>query len=272
MTDLARLDALFFERTGMDSGRVQRLVGEALRGMNDGELFLEYCQSESVSLDDGRIKVATFDTTQGFGLRGVSGEASGYAHASELSEEAIKRAGETVSAVRSGTGGVFAAPPPGTNRSLYSDVNPLARVEFTAKTSLLQEIDAYARAKDPRVRQVMATLMGVWQAVEIVRPDGNRVGDIRPLVRLNVSVVVGDGERMEHELLARATSLAAVVQLREVERPPDQLPVDAGVVALDREDELVDEARVVAFGVEDGHLVSVLGSCRREDRRARART
>ncbi|HVM80337.1 MAG TPA: metalloprotease TldD [Stellaceae bacterium] len=198
MTDLARLDALFFERTGMDSGRVQRLVGEALRGMDDGELFLEYCQSESVSLDDGRIKVATFDTTQGFGLRGVCGEASGYAHASELSEDAIKRAGETVRAVRSGTGGVFAAPPPGTNRSLYSDVNPLARVEFTAKTSLLQEIDAYARAKDPRVRQVMATLMGVWQAVEIVRPDGNRVGDIRPLVRLNVSVVVGEGDRMEH--------------------------------------------------------------------------
>jgi TldD protein len=197
MTDLARLDALFFERTGMDQGRVARLVGDALHGMDDGELFLEYCQSESVALDDGRIKTATFETTQGFGLRGVSGEAAGYAHASELSEDAIKRAGETVRAVKSGTGGVFAAPPPGTNRSLYTDINPLARVDFTAKTSLLQEIDAYARAKDPRVRQVMASLIGVWQAVEILRPDGNRVGDIRPLVRLNVAVVVGDGDRME---------------------------------------------------------------------------
>jgi len=197
MTDLARLDALFFERTGMDQGRVARLVGDALHGMDDGELFLEHCQAESVALDDGRIKTATFETTQGFGLRGVSGEAAGYAHASELSEDAIKRAGETVRAVRSGTGGVFAAPPPGTNRSLYTDINPLARVDFTAKTSLLQEIDAYARAKDPRVRQVMASLIGVWQAVEILRPDGNRVGDIRPLVRLNVAVVVGDGDRME---------------------------------------------------------------------------
>ncbi|MGE5202265.1 MAG: metalloprotease TldD [Acidobacteriota bacterium] len=197
MTDLARLDALFFERTGMDRDRVSRLVGDALHDMDDGELFLEHCQSESVALDDGRIKTATFETTQGFGLRGVSGEAAGYAHASELSEDAIKRAGETVRAVKSGTGGVFAAPPPGTNRSLYTDLNPLARVDFTAKTLLLQEIDAYARAKDPRVRQVMASLIGVWQAVEILRPDGNRVGDIRPLVRLNVSVVVGDGDRME---------------------------------------------------------------------------
>ena len=197
MTDLARVDSLFFERTGMDRERVSRLVGDALHGMDDGELFLEHCQSESVALDDGRIKTATFETTQGFGLRGVSGEAAGYAHASELSEDAIKRAGETVRAVKSGTGGVFAAPPPGTNRSLYTDINPLARVDFTAKTSLLQEIDTYARAKDPRVRQVMASLIGVWQAVEILRPDGNRVGDIRPLVRLNVSVVVGDGDRME---------------------------------------------------------------------------
>ncbi|HKF73623.1 MAG TPA: metalloprotease TldD [Stellaceae bacterium] len=197
MTDLARIDALFFDRTGMDPGRVERLVGDALHGMDDGELYLEYSQSEAVALDDGRIKSASFDTTQGFGLRAVSGETAGYAHASELSEDAIKRAGETVRAVKSGAGAVFAAPPPGTNRTLYTDVNPLAQVEFTTRTRLLQEIDAYARAKDPRVRQVMASLAGTWQAVSIIRPDGSRVGDIRPLVRLNVAVVVGDGDRME---------------------------------------------------------------------------
>ena len=197
MTDLARLDALFFGRTGMDPERVERLVGDALHGMDDGELFLEYSQSESVALDDGRIKSAAFDTSQGFGLRGITGETAGYAHASELSEDAIKRAGETVRAVKTGTGGVFAGPPPGTNRSLYTDVNPLGQVEFTTKTKLLQEIDAYARSKDPRVRQVMASLAGTWQAVEILRPDGSRVGDIRPLVRLNVAVVVGEGDRME---------------------------------------------------------------------------
>ena len=127
MTDLAPLDALFFDRTGMDRARVERLIGETLHGMDDGELFLEYSQSEAVSLDDGRIKSAAFDTAQGFGLRALSGEATGYAHGSDLSEEAIRRAGETVRAVKSGTGGVFAGPPPGTNRSLYTDINPLDR-------------------------------------------------------------------------------------------------------------------------------------------------
>ena len=197
MTDLTETDALFFARTGMDRDRVAHLVSDALAGMDDGELFLEYSQSESLALDDGRIKSAAFDTAQGFGLRAVSGEATGYAHAAELSEEAIRRAAETVRAVRSGRDGTLMAPPPGTNRSLYTDANPLGQVDFAAKTRLLAEIDAYARAKDPRVRQVMASLSGVWQAVQIIRADGSRAGDIRPLVRLNVALVVGEGERME---------------------------------------------------------------------------
>ena len=77
MTDLARIDSLFFDRTGMDPGRVERIVGDALHGMDDGELYLEYSQSESVALDDGRIKSASFDTSQGFGLRAISGETAG---------------------------------------------------------------------------------------------------------------------------------------------------------------------------------------------------
>src|SRR5271166_1260067 len=197
MTDLAVTDALFFDRTGMDPARVETLVAQALAGMDDGELYLEYSQSESLALDDGRIKSASFDTTQGFGLRAVAGEAAGYAHASELSEAAIRRAAATVRAVASSHPGVFAAPPPGTNRSLYTEQNPLGLVDLGAKTRLLAEIDAYARSRDPRVKQVMASLGGMWQAVQIIRPDGRRVADIRPLVRLSVAIVVGDGDRME---------------------------------------------------------------------------
>src|SRR5690348_14967067 len=130
MSDLARTDELFFQRTGMDRGRVEKIVADSLHGMDDGELFLEYSQAESVALDDGRIKAASFDTTQGFGLRAVSGEAAGYAHASELSEEAIRRAGETVRAVKTGHAATFQAAPVGTNRSLYTDQNPLGLVEF----------------------------------------------------------------------------------------------------------------------------------------------
>jgi TldD protein len=197
MSNLAVTDDLFFERTGMDSGRVERIVGEALAGMDDGELFFEYSQSESVALDDGRIKSAAFDTTQGFGLRAVAGEAAGYAHASELSEAAIRRAATAVRAVASGHQGALAEPPSGTNRALYTDLNPLGIVDLSAKTKLLTEIDAYARSRDPRVKQVMASLSGVWQAVQILRPGGRRAADIRPLVRLNVAVVVGEDDRME---------------------------------------------------------------------------
>src|SRR3982750_618235 len=196
MSNLAVTNELFFDRTGMDSGRVEKLVGEAMAGMDDGELFLEYSQSESVALDDGRIKSASFDTTQGFGLRAVAGEAAGYAHASELSEAAIRRAATAVRGVASGYTGTLADPPQGTNRTLYTDLNPLG-VDLAAKAKLLNEIDAYARGRDPRVRQVMASLSGVWQAVQIIRPDGRRAADIRPLVRLNVSIVVGEGDRME---------------------------------------------------------------------------
>src|SRR5260370_14926522 len=197
MTNLAVTNELFFDRTGMNPGRIETIVGEALAGMDDGELFLEYSQSESVSLDDGRIKSASFDTTQGFGLRAVAGEAAGYAHASEVSEAAIRGAATAVRAVASGHHGTIAEPPPGTNRSLYTELNPLGTVDLAAKTRLLTEIDAYARGRDPRVRQVMASLAGVWQAVQIIRPDGRRAADIRPLVRLNVAIVVGEGDRME---------------------------------------------------------------------------
>jgi TldD protein len=197
MTDLSKTDELFFTCTGLDRGRIEGIVGDALHGADDGELFLEYNQSEALSWDDGRLKSASFDTTQGFGLRSIAGETAGYAHASELSEDAIRRAAATVKAVHAGHGGTLALPPRGTNLSLYSDDNPLAPVPFEHKVGLLAEIDAYVRGRDPRVRQVMVNLSGVWQAVQIIRPDGVRVGDIRPLVRLGVTVVVGEGDRQE---------------------------------------------------------------------------
>jgi len=197
VTDLATTDQLFFERAGMDRDRITRIVAETLDGADDGELFLEYRQSESLAFDDGRLRSASFDTSQGFGLRAIAAESVGYSHASELSEAAIRRAAETVRAVHSGHGGTAAAAPQGTNRALYSDVNPLGEVSFEDKVALLGEIDAYARGLDPRVCQVSASISGEWQAVQIVRGDGTRAADIRPLVRLNVSVIAAEGDRME---------------------------------------------------------------------------
>jgi len=197
MADLKETENLFFAKTGMDKRAVDNIVGTALKGCDDGELYLEYAQSENFLFDDGRIKNASFDTSQGFGLRAVSGETTGFAHSSTLNEQALNRAADTVKAVRMGAGGTFADPPQGTNQQLYTDANPLPAVPFDVKVATLAEIDAYARAKDPRVKQVTASLGGSWQAVHIVRPGGEAVADIRPLVRLNVNIVVGDGTRME---------------------------------------------------------------------------
>ena len=197
MTVLARTDQIFFEKAGMDRDRINGIVGNALAGADDGELFLEYRQSESLAYDDGRLRSASFDTTQGFGLRAIADEAIGYSHASELSEAAINRAAETVISVQAGHSGTAAEAPMGTNQSLYTDTNPLGEVSFEDKVSLLAQIDAYAREKDPRVAQVSTSISGEWQAVQIIRADGERLADIRPLVRLNVSIVAAEGGRME---------------------------------------------------------------------------
>ena len=192
-------DRLFFERDAATLARddAERHAAAALAESDDGELFLEYRESESLNLDDGRIRSAGFDTTLGFGLRAVAGEATGYAHAGELSEQALRRAAETVRAVIVGRSGSAGEPPPASNARLYSDANPLAMMPFEARTALLAEIDGYARARDGRVRQVMASLGGEWQAVQIIRADGRRVADLRPLVRLNVSVVMEANGRRE---------------------------------------------------------------------------
>src|SRR3954453_9828458 len=188
---------LFFGDTGLERGRIQLLLDESLKDADDGELFLEYRQGEVFALDDGRLKAATFDTTQGFGLRAVAGEATGYAHATELSEDAIRRAAETVRAVTQGHSGTVALSPARTNRKLYADIDPLHSANFEAKVKLLGELNEYARSKDSRVKQVSCSLAGEWQNVEIIRAGGEVYRDTRPLVRLNVSVVVEENGRQE---------------------------------------------------------------------------
>ncbi|MBK1664251.1 metalloprotease TldD [Rhodospirillum rubrum] len=249
MSDTITTDALFFGAGGLDQAETARMVDHALDGSDDGELFLEYRQSESFSLDDGRIRGASFDTTQGFGLRAVSGEAVGFAHASTLDQGALKRAVETVRAVRGGASGTVALPPAATNRALYTPDNPLDRIDFTTKVETLSAIDAHARSRDPKVVQVMASLTGSWQAVRILGAGGRDASDLRPLVRLNVSVVVegangrretgshGLGGRVGYDgLLEETTWKAAVeealrqalVNLESIDAPAGEMPVVLG--------------------------------------------
>jgi TldD protein len=194
---MTSVPASLIDRAGLDRPQLAKIISRGLEGSDDGELFLEYRQSEMLVFDNGRLKQATYDTSQGFGLRAVKDEAVGYAHASDISEEAIARAAEAVRAVKGGYSGRYAGAPPRSNVKLYGEESPLASPAFEAKARLLETIDAYARAKDPRVRQVSVSLGATWQAMEIVRADGETYRDVRPLVRVNVSVVVGDGERQE---------------------------------------------------------------------------
>ncbi|MFQ3667018.1 MAG: DNA gyrase modulator, partial [Sphingomonadaceae bacterium] len=181
------MDALLYQR--LDPGRARALAAAALAGYDDGELFLQHAVSESLGFDDGRLKTATFDTMQGFGLRAVSGETTGFAHGNDVTETAIRRAAETLSLVDRPRQPASAAPPRGTNRRIYTDESPVAALPFADKVALLQRIDAAARARDPRVVQVTASFAASWSLVEILRADGSRVRDIRPLVRLNVGIV-----------------------------------------------------------------------------------
>ena len=195
---LQQTDELFFTRTNLDLERTSKIVRDALAGGDDGELFLEMRHAEMLAFDDGRLKTASYDQSSGFGLRAVAGEAHGYAHAGELSEAALQRAADSVSAVTKGySGNAALAPSAGANNPLYSDQNPLNATSFDTKIKLLQEIDAYARDSDSRVKQVSASLSGSWQAVQIMRADGIRVADIRPLVRINIWVAVEQNGRME---------------------------------------------------------------------------
>ena len=186
----------FLYRDGLDPAAAQRLTADALGRADDGELYLQYRRAEAFGFDDGRLKTASYDTNAGFGLRAVSGEMTAFAHANELSEAAIKRAAETMALIDPSERAKAAAPA-GTNSRLYTDADPLDLVPFADKVNLCQAIDAAARARDPRVAQVSVGLSGTWSVVEIVRPDGFVATDVRPLVRLNVQLVVEQNGRRE---------------------------------------------------------------------------
>jgi TldD protein len=173
------------------------IVQEALSNADDGELFMEHSKSEGLVFDNGRLKGASYNEDRGFGLRAVAGEAVGYAHSGEMTVGALKRASAAVRAVQTGYSGKYSEAPQRTNRKLYDDVNPIDGPGFEEKVKLLQEIDAYLRAKDPKVRQVSVSLGASHQIVEILRADGHLVSDVRPLVRISISVVVGEGDRQE---------------------------------------------------------------------------
>ena len=196
MTAVPSLPTLL-DAAGVDLAQARAVLEEALHGADDGELFLERSESEGLLFDDGRMKSASFDTTEGFGLRVVAGETAGYAHASEVSLTALRRAADAAKLAKRGYSGTAAEAPRATNQKLYADADPVGGLAFSAKAALLQEIDAFARARDSEVVQVSVSIAGERRQIEILRADGRFLRDIRPLARLNVSVTLERGGRRE---------------------------------------------------------------------------
>ncbi|ARU15311.1 metalloprotease TldD [Croceicoccus marinus] len=233
--------SLLYRADQLDPETAKALARETLSRCDDGELFLQFTASESFAFDDGRLRSADYSREAGFGLRGVSGETTGFAHANEISAAAIRRAGETLSLLDT-TKSPLAPAPAATNRHLYTDASPLDGVEFARKVALLEKIDAAARARDPRVKQVTASLAGSWSVVEIVRPDGFVATDVRPLVRLNVAIVAESngrretgsfgmgGRRLYDEVMDEASWNRAIDEaLRQALTNLESVPAPAGV-------------------------------------------
>jgi len=238
----------FLYRDGaLDPDEARRLVARHLAGCDDGELYLQYRASEAFAFDDGRLKTADYSTASGFGLRGVSGETTAFAHANEISAAAIERAAATLKLLDP-AGARPEAPPPRTNQAMYASDDPLSAVSFADKVALCQRIDAAARARDPRVTQVSVSLSASWSVIDIVRADGFVASDVRPLVRLGVQIVASNGSRREtgyHGLGGRylygrlfedsewnqAIDIAlgqALVNLESVPAPAGEMPVVLG--------------------------------------------
>ena len=191
-------EKLFFSNSDLNDSKIDKIVSDSLFNADDGELYLEFCESESFVYDDQRLKSASFDVSKGFGLRAISNESTGYAHSSDIDENSLKKASNTVNFVTKGNAGSFNSSFNRTNKKLYHDINPINSSLFSKKVETLKKIDEYARKQNPNVKQVSAALNGEWQVVRIYRPGGILVEDIRPLVRLYISVVLEKNGRLEN--------------------------------------------------------------------------
>ncbi|MBL4617106.1 MAG: metalloprotease TldD [Robiginitomaculum sp.] len=186
-----------FANTDLCIEQAQSGVEAALTGADDGELYIEQSVSESFGFDDGRLKNASYDSSRGFGLRRVIADATGFAHATEMTPAALSRAANAVRGADRGLTGSWADNPIRTNKRLYEDIDPTLSPDFAIKSTLLQEIDAYLRAADPRVIQVSASLAAEQSNITILRPGMDPIFDQRPLVRIGISVIVEQNGRRE---------------------------------------------------------------------------
>ena len=186
---------------GLTDAALNRALGEITSyGVDDADLYFQYTRSEGWSLEEGIVKTGSFSIDQGVGVRAVSGEKTAFAYSDDISEASLLDAARTVRSI-SGAGKAVRVKTPSrkiaTSRSLYADLDPIASLGSTAKVKLLEKVEKLAKAKDPRIVQVMAGLASEYDVVMVARADGTLAADVRPMVRLSVTVIAEQKGRRE---------------------------------------------------------------------------
>lgn len=197
---LATARALLLEPFGLDETHLVRALAEIrAHKVDDADLYFQYTRSEGWSLEEGIVKTGSFSIDQGVGVRAVSGEKTAFAYSDDISEASLLDAARTVRSIAAVDGGrkKVATPKVAGSRSLYNGLDPIASLDSTAKVELLGRVEKMARAKDPRVAQVMAGLASEYDVVLVARADGTMAADVRPLVRLSVTVIAEQKGRRE---------------------------------------------------------------------------
>ena len=197
--DVAR--ELLLTPFGLDESHLARALAEIrAHQVDDADLYFQYTRSEGWSLEEGIVKTGSFSIDQGVGVRAVSGEKTAFAYSDDISEASLLDAARTVRSISAAaqSGKARVAPKKiATSRSLYPGVDPIASLDSTAKVALLERLEQRARAKDPRVAQVMAGLASEYDVVLVARADGTLAADVRPLVRLSLTVIAEQNGRRE---------------------------------------------------------------------------
>lgn len=204
-------DNIFFSSNLIDEKQTTSIVTDALNGFDDGELFLEYKIAESIIYDNNRLVAAQFDIENGFGLRGNIETLTTFAHSTEINHDALKRAAQHINTAKNGYSGAQNINTNNTENTqiikpnqniqqispLYTSENPIETITLKQKLKLLEDINQYIRTKDTRVKQATIALAGSWQSILIIKQNGQIIQDIRPLVRLDITVVAENNNRQE---------------------------------------------------------------------------
>ena len=199
---LATARALLLQPFGLDESTLQRALASVFEHRTDyADLYFQYTRSESYSLEEGIVKSGSFGIDQGVGVRAVAGDKTAFSYSDDISEEALLDAARTVRSIaRSGSAGrirVATQLAPRSHRPLYGTGDPVASLDAAAKVQMLERLERVARARDPRVRQVMATLASEYDVILVARSDGLIAADVRPLVRISLTVIAEQAGRRE---------------------------------------------------------------------------